>query len=58
VAEEIRRLSRQNNMTPEQLSARLDEASQQAIVQNVLADKALERLKEYSEIETVEKQEA
>lgn len=58
VAEEIRRLCRQNNMTPEQLSARLDEASQRAIVQNVLADKALERLKEYSEIETVEKQEA
>jgi trigger factor len=57
VAEEIRRLSRQNNMTPEQLSARLDEASQRAIVQNVLADKALERLKEYSDIETVEKRE-
>lgn len=58
VAEEIRRLCRQNNMTPEQLSARLDEASQRAIVQNILADKALERLKEYSEIEAVEKQEA
>jgi len=55
VAEEIRRLCRQNNMTPEQLSARLDEASQRAIVQNVLADKALERLKECAEIETVEK---
>ncbi len=57
VAEEIRRLCRQNNMTPEQLSARLDEASQRAIVQNVLADKALERLKECSEVETVEKRE-
>lgn len=57
VAEEIRRLCRQNNLTPEQLSAQLDEASQRAIVQNVLADKALERLKEYSDIETVEKRE-
>ena len=56
VAEEIQRLCRQNNMTPEQLSARLDEASQRAIVQNVLADKALERLKTYADIETVEKQ--
>ena len=57
VAEEIQRLCRQNNMTPEQLSARLDEASQRAIVQNVLADKALERLKACSEINVVEKQE-
>ncbi len=56
VAEEIRRLCQQNNITPEQLSARLDEASQRAIVQNVLADKALERLKTYADIETVEKQ--
>lgn len=57
VAEEIRRLCRQNNMTAEQLSARLDEASQHAIVQNVLADKALDRLKECAEIKTVTKQE-
>jgi len=57
VAEEIRRLCTQNNMTPEQLSARLDEASQRTIVQNVLAEKALERLKACAEIETVEKRE-
>ena len=57
VAEEIQRLCRQNNLTPEQLSARLDETAQRAIVQNVLADKALERLKACAEIETVEKQE-
>ena len=57
VTEEIRRLCRQNNMTPEQLSARLDETSQRAVVQNVLADKALERLKACAKIETVEKQE-
>lgn len=57
VAEALQRLCRQNNMTPEQLSARLDETSQRAIVQNVLADKALERLKACAEIETVEKRE-
>ena len=58
VAEEIRKLCRQNNMTPEQLSARLDDAAQRAIVQNVLADKALECLRAYADIKTVEKQEA
>ena len=58
VALEIQKLCRQNNMTPEQLSARLDDAAQRAIVQNVLADKALECLRQYAEIETVEKQEA
>ena len=57
VAEEIQRLCRQNNMPPEQLSARLDDAAQRAIVQNVLADKALECLRKYAEIETVERQE-
>ena len=56
VAEEIRRLCRQNNMTPEELSARLDEAAQRAIVQNVLADKALDCLKACAEVDTVEKQ--
>ncbi len=58
VALEIQKLCRQNNMTPEQLSTRLDDAAQRAIVQNVLADKALECLRQYAEIETVEKQEA
>lgn len=58
VASEIQKLCRQNNMTPEQLSARLDDAAQRAIVQNVLADKALECLRQYAEIDTVEKQEA
>lgn len=58
VASEIQKLCRQNNMTPEQLSTRLDDAAQRAIVQNVLADKALECLRQYAEIETVEKQEA
>ena len=58
VAAEIQKLCRQNSMTPEQLSARLDDAAQRAIVQNVLADKALECLRQYAEIETVEKQEA
>jgi trigger factor len=57
VASEIQKLCRQNNMTPEQLSARLDDAAQRAIMQNVLADKALECLRQYAEIETVERQE-
>jgi len=56
VAEEIRQLCRQNNMSPDELSSRLDEAAQRAIVQNVLADKALARLRAYADIETVEKQ--
>ena len=58
VAEVIRQLCRQNNMTPEALTSRLDEAAQRAIVQNVLADKALSCLREYGEIETIEKQQA
>lgn len=55
VAEEIQRLCRQNNLTPEQLSAQLDEGAQRAIVQNVLAEKALECLRAYGEITSVEK---
>lgn len=58
VAEELQSLCRRNNVTPEQLSARLDEAAQRAIVQNVLADKALDRLRALSEIETVEREAA
>jgi len=57
VAEEIRRLCQQNGMTPEQLSARLDESAQRAIVQNVLADKALDRLRAFADIENLEKRE-
>ena len=55
VAEELQRLCRQNNMTPEQLSAHLDASVQQVIVQNVLADKALACLRLNGEITTVEK---
>jgi FKBP-type peptidyl-prolyl cis-trans isomerase (trigger factor) len=55
VAEELQRLCRQNNMPPEQLSAHLDESAQQAIVQNVLADKALACLRTYGEITSIEK---
>ena len=57
VAEELQRLCRQNNMTPEQLSAHLDESAQRAIVKNVLADKALACLRTYGEIASVDKPE-
>ena len=56
VAEEIRQLCRKNGMTPEQLEPHLDEAARQAIVQNVLADKALNCLKAYAHIESVQVQ--
>ena len=54
VAEELRQICRKNNMTPEQLMPRLDEAARRAIVQNVLADKALSCLKAYADINAVE----
>ena len=56
VAEAIQDICRQNNMSIEQLSQHLDEAAQAAIVQNVITQKALDRIMEYAEIETVEKQ--
>lgn len=56
VAEAIRQICRENNMTPEQLTPHLDEAAQRSIVQNVLTQKALDCLKKYATVETVERQ--
>lgn len=56
VAKAIRQICRENNMTPEQLTPHLDEKAQHAIVQNVLTQKALDRLRDYAVLETVERQ--
>ena len=56
VAEAIQRICRENGMTPEQLSPHLDEKAQRAIVQNVLTEKALDRLRKYAVVETIERQ--
>lgn len=51
----IREICRQNNVTVEQLSAHLDQAAQDAIVQNVITEKVLDHILACAEIETVEK---
>ena len=56
VMEAIRDICRQNNMTVEQLSAHLDEAAQNAIVQNVITGKVLDLIRANAVIEIVEKQ--
>ena len=55
VAEAIQRICRENNMSPEQLAPHLDETAQQAIVQDILAEKALNVLRDNAVIETVER---
>ena len=57
VAEAIRELCRQNNMTVEQLTPHIDERAQTAIVQNVLNAKALDCLRANAAVDVVEKQE-
>ena len=55
VAEAIQEICRQNGMTVEQLSQHIDEAAQNAIVQNVITQKVLDLILENAVIETVEK---
>ena len=57
VAEAIKDICRQNRMTVEQLMPHIDEAAQNAIVRNVITAKALDRLRELSVVEVVEKHE-
>ena len=56
VAAAIERICRENGMTVEQLSGHIDEAAQRAIVQNVVTEKVLDRIREYAVVEVVEKQ--
>lgn len=55
VAEALRDICRQNNMTVEQLSAHLDEAAQSAIIQNVITGKVLDLIRKSAVVETIEK---
>lgn len=54
VARAIQAICRDNSISVEQLSNHLDEAAQNAIVQNVVTEKVLERIMECAEIDTVE----
>lgn len=56
VAEAIKDICRQNNMTVEQLTPYLDENAQNAIVRNIITDKVLQRIRDCANVETVERQ--
>lgn len=53
VAEAIQDICRQNGMTLDQLSAHLDEAAQNAIVQNVVTQKVLDLIRAQADVEIV-----
>lgn len=55
VAEAIQEICRQNHMSVEQLSAHIDQAAQDAIVQNVITQKVLDLIRANAIVETVEK---
>lgn len=55
VAEAIQEICRQNHMSVEQLSAHIDQAAQDAIVQNVITQKVLDLILTNAIVETVEK---
>ena len=54
IARAIQVICRENHLRVEELSERLDEAAQSAIVQNVITEKVLARILECAEIDTVE----
>ena len=55
VAEVLRDICRENGVTLEQLAAHMDDAAQQAVVRNVITRKVLKCLREYGDIDTIEK---
>lgn len=54
VAAAIQRMCDENGLTVEQLTGRLDEAAQNAIVRSVITDKVLDRIRDLANIETAE----
>ena len=55
VAEAIQELCRQNGLTMEELAAHMTEAAQAAIVRNIVTQKVLKCLRDYGDIEIIEK---
>lgn len=55
VAEALKELCRQNGLTMEELATHMTDAAQAAIVRNVITQKVLKCLREYGDIEIVEK---
>ena len=55
VAEALKEICRQNGLTMDELAAHMTDAAQAAIVRNVITQKVLKCLREYGDIEIVEK---